>query len=223
MRIVCMADTHGLHADVEVPDGDLLIHAGDCTGSGSLADLDDFCEWLAAQPHEHKVFIAGNHDRILEEDPGAAKSVIPASVTYLQDSGVTVGGLKIWGSPWTPEFCNWHFMYRPSEAGPKWARVPDGIDILVTHGPPRGVLDQTIDGRDEGCAALASELKRIYPQLHIFGHIHEAYGTQQGHPILDLHRTVFVNCAYWGNRVLNPPIVCWVEPRSIIVPEGFFK
>lgn len=176
MRIVCLSDTHGLHDRLTIPDGDLLLHAGDATGHGNPAEWESFARWLAALPHRHKVAIAGNHDFCCERHPAASRAAM-RGVHYLQDELVEIEGLRIWGSPWQPWFYDWAFnLQRGREIAAKWALIPDGIDILVTHGPPMGILDRTANGDDVGCEDLRRELGRVRPRLHVFGHIHEAYG-----------------------------------------------
>jgi len=181
MRIVCLSDTHSLHHHLTVPDGDLLLHAGDATNRGSLAEWDAFARWLAALPHRHKVAIAGNHEFCCERTPAQARGCL-RGITYLQDELVEIEGLRIWGSPWQPWFYDWAFnLQRGPEIAAKWALIPDGIDVLVTHGPPAGILDLTSDGEAAGCADLRRELARVRPALHVFGHIHEAYGEHVEH------------------------------------------
>ena len=176
MKFVCVSDTHdySLTGETKIPDGDVLIHAGDATRAGTRADLAAFDAMLASLPHPIKIFIPGNHDFYMEKD----RSVI-SHAKVLIDEELTVGGLRIWGSPYTPEFFDWAFMLpRGSAMQKKWAQVPDGIDILVTHGPPHGILDLNKDHINCGCEALADALvRRIRPKYHIFGHIHESYGT----------------------------------------------
>lgn len=176
MRIVCISDTHSLHADVDIPDGDILLHAGDFTTRGALEDVEAFDRWLATLPHPHKFVVAGNHDFCFENSPRLAQARL-RSATYLQDSGAEVLGLKIWGSPWQPRFFDWAFnLDRGEPLAQKWALIPDDTDILVTHSPPYGILDRTARGVDAGCEALRERLASVRPQLHLFGHIHEAYG-----------------------------------------------
>lgn len=177
MRIVAVADTHLFTEDLEVPDGDLFLHAGDLCRGGNLTELAYACEWLDSLPHEHKVVIAGNHDRAFELAPDEAKARLPDSVIYLQDSGVEIEGIKIWGSPWQPEFHNWAFnLPRGLALREKWALIPDDIDILMTHGPPDGYGDRTSSTRGTGCKELRAALDRVAPRLHVFGHIHEDGG-----------------------------------------------
>jgi predicted phosphohydrolase len=179
MRIVCLSDTHDMHDRVAVPAGDVLLHAGDATMMGTPAQIAAFDAWLATLPHAHKIVIAGNHDWLFERDPAFARSLI-RHATYLEDSLATVAGLRIWGSPWQPWFYDWAFnLPRGPEIAAKWARIPAGIDVLVTHGPPAGILDRTSRGEAVGCADLRAELGRIAPRLHVFGHVHEGWGTAE--------------------------------------------
>lgn len=175
MRLVCLSDVHSRQAEVVVPDGDLLIVAGDLTKRGGRPEIEAFDRWLATLPHPHKVVIAGNHDFAFEIDPEARSWIRHA--TYLQDEEVTIGGLRIWGSPWTPRFFDWAFnLDRGEPLRRVYDRIPTGIDVLVTHGPPRGILDRAFRGEDVGCDDLRDAVERIRPRLHVFGHIHEAYG-----------------------------------------------
>jgi Icc-related predicted phosphoesterase len=180
MRVTLISDTHNRCAGSFVPDGDLLIHAGDLTMSGKLPEVIQALAWLESMPHPHKVVIAGNHDFCFQKDDRAAKWFKNAGIHYLQDSEVTVEGLRIWGSPWQPEFHDWAFnLPRGKEIKAKWDSIPAGIDVLVTHGPPAGFGDLVQGGEQVGCADLLEALDRVQPRLHVFGHIHEARGTYQ--------------------------------------------
>lgn len=204
MRIVCISDTHGMTDNLAIPDGDVLVHAGDFCWSGRKDELVVFNEFLAKLPHKHKVFIAGNHD-IPAEMCGSefVKKQIPQGL-YLQDSSVRIEGLKFYGSPWQPEFFNWAFnLPRGRELAHKWAFIPKDTDILITHGPPAGIMDMLSDGRRVGCADLRRYVGIVQPKVHIFGHIHEGYGMEEKDGIL------FVNASTCtGNyQPINPPIV----------------
>lgn len=182
-----MADTHGRHANLEVPEGDLLIHAGDLTQRGTRPQLEQVADWLRSLPHRHKVVIAGNHDFLFEEKPADARALFHG-LTYLEDAEVTLEGLRIWGSPWQPWFHAWAFNLQRGEAiDAKWRLIPEGIDVLVTHGPPSNLGDRCWDGRRVGCEDLSRHLARVQPRLHLFGHIHEDRGAW------DLGKTRVVN------------------------------
>jgi Icc-related predicted phosphoesterase len=202
MRIVCISDTH--NREISVPDGDLLIHAGDATMNGTPEEIREFNAWFSALPHEHKIFIAGNHDWLFETQPAAAQKLLDESVIYLQDSGANIDGHNIYGSPWQPRFYDWAFnLNRGSEMAEKWELIPAQTDILITHGPPNRILDFTMQGDHAGCEELIKKVEEIRPRVHIFGHIHEGYGT------LEKSGTRFVNASNCdeGYRLVNPPIV----------------
>lgn len=188
-RLVFISDTHGFH-DFEVPDGDVLIHAGDGCGRGTLEEARSWIRFLQRQPHPHKIMIAGNHDRCFESESERARQLVPKGVVYLQDSGCDVDGLRVWGSPWQPEFCDWGFnLPRGPQLARKWALIPDAVDILVTHGPPHGVLDRNESNTACGCEDLRHAVRRVQPRVHAFGHIHEGYGTR----VVD--GTLFINAS----------------------------
>ena len=127
MRLVCISDTHGYHPRVNVPEGDLLIHSGDFTRLDSYEELAEFDEWLEGQPHPFKVVVAGNHDWCFQKKPEWSRKMLRSSI-YLQDSEHTIGGLKFYGSPWQPEFCNWAFNLPRDgkEIQEKWNSIPKG-------------------------------------------------------------------------------------------------
>lgn len=175
-RIVCISDTHTRLGDVVVPDGDILIHAGDFSRRGRPQEIERFADQMRALPHPVKIVIAGNHDFLFEEEPERARAMLEG-LSYLEDSGTEAFGLRVWGAPWQPVFFDWAFNLPRGEAlAAKWALIPDETDILITHGPPRGILDRVDDGQHAGCADLAQAIARLRPRLHVFGHIHEAYG-----------------------------------------------
>lgn len=176
MRLVALSDTHGYHDQIEVPDGDILIHTGDLTNRGRLEEVIDFNRFLEGLPHRHKVVIAGNHDFCFERTPQEAEVLLTAC-HYLRDQSLELEGWKLYGSPWQPEFFDWAFnLPRGPALAEKWAEIPQDTDILMTHGPPMGCLDRTSRGEDVGCEALAERLDQLQVKVHVFGHIHEAYG-----------------------------------------------
>jgi len=179
---VAISDTHGFYWDIEVPDGDVLIHAGDITGQGTYENLEDFNEWLATLPHKHKIVIAGNHDWCCEWDQARCRGILTNAV-YLQDEAVYIEGFKIYGSPHSPTFYDWAFnLDRGAPLREKWDLIPNDVDVLVTHGPPWGILDEVANSMklmNVGCQDLGDAVDRVKPKVHVFGHIHEGYGTQQ--------------------------------------------
>ncbi|MGM0571921.1 MAG: metallophosphatase domain-containing protein [Pseudomonadota bacterium] len=215
MRLVCISDTHSMHRQIQVPDGDILIHAGDCLGAGTLEELEDLDNWFSEQPHRHKILIAGNHDWCLQDEPEEAEALVRNAI-YLRDSGTEIEGLKFWGSPWTPVFFDWAFNLARGEAiAERWAQIPADTDILITHGPPAGILDEVImatqsqqmisakPSESVGCEDLARELERLKLKMHVFGHIHESHGQET------MNDCLFVNASTCtaSFKPLNPPII----------------
>jgi Icc-related predicted phosphoesterase len=187
VRLVLFSDTHGWHRDVEIPPGDILIHAGDITRRGELSILRDFDAFLGELPHRHKLVIAGNHDRCFEHSPVIAEQQL-THATYLFDRAIELEGLVFYGSPWQPEFMSWAFnLPRGEPLQEKWALIPADVDVLITHGPPRGIGDRCVHGDEVGCDDLLDRVQEIRPRVHVFGHIHEAAGQWER------DGTVFVN------------------------------
>lgn len=191
MRIVAVADTHTFTADLQVPDGDVLIHAGDLCRSGSLDELRGVAAWLAAQPHRHKIVVAGNHDWCFLREAVAARALL-GGAHYLEDSEVTIEGMRFYGSPWQPAFNNWAFnLPRGEKLAAKWSRIPAGLDVLITHGPPAGIGDRSSYEGRSGCDDLRARVDEVAPRVHMFGHIHEDGGAWQRGP------TLFANVTTW--------------------------
>ncbi|PPQ76430.1 hypothetical protein CVT24_013326 [Panaeolus cyanescens] len=190
IRIVCISDTHNTHANQPVlPEGDILIHSGDLTVSGTTTELHNALSWLASQPHKHKIFIAGNHDSCLA-DPETVRLISSnyPNLTYLCESSENVAirgrSLLIYGAPYTPKHGTFLFQYpkiQPRLYSPEnelestqiWNRIPLSVDVLVTHGPPFGHLDLGM-----GCYPLLTVIRRVRPKAHIFGHIHASRGME---------------------------------------------
>jgi len=180
IKIVAMSDTHGHHRKVTVPEGDVLVFAGDFMTCGRrYSEVIDFGQWFSEQPHKHKILVAGNHDRLMESQLNKCLSEFHG-VTYLQDSGCEIKGWKFWGSPWQPWFYNWAFnVNRGPDIMKYWNKIPMDTDVLVTHGPPYGIGDLTAPmygSEHVGCSDLLNRLREVNPQLSIFGHIHNGRG-----------------------------------------------
>ena len=205
MKIICTADTHGLHERLKLPSADVLIVAGDICPMGRMEDVRAFGQWLGNLPHSHKVVIAGNHDKPFQVNPTEAISALignDPTIHYLQDSAITIDGIKFYGSPWTPTFMNWYFMAdKGEEIQQMWNKIPTDTDVLITHGPPAGILDN-VKGTPEGCIDLLKRVSEVNPKYHIFGHIHEGYGMRQREEV------TYVNASLCDARYrpINAPI-----------------
>jgi Icc-related predicted phosphoesterase len=190
MRIVLISDTHGLHDGLTVPPGDVLIFPGDAGRRGTLEELRAFNDFLGGLPHPQKIFVAGNRDYFFERQPEESRRMLTNAV-YLQDEEISIDGVRIYGSPWQPPFINTAFnLPRGGPLRDKWARIPAGIDILVTHTPPYGIGDRTSRGESVGCEELRAAVRRIKPKVHVFGHVHEGYGKYHEDGILYINASV---------------------------------
>lgn len=193
MRIVAVADTHLFTSDLVVPAGDVFVHAGDMCRAGTFEELAEAAKWLSSLRHRYKVIVAGNHDCVLEQEPDVAREILTGFI-YLEDSEVTLEGLRFYGSPWQPEFNDWAFNLPRGEAlANKWRQIPSGLDVLITHGPPAGIGDLAGNGMAgrAGCADLRTRVAEVAPRLHLFGHIHQDGGLWR-----DDH-TTYVNVTTW--------------------------
>ena len=238
MRIVCISDTHGLHTIMEqyksLPEGDILIHAGDCTNVGKPHEVTEFVHWFQnVKGFNTKIFIAGNHDFAFEKinqphhkgdfewfnNLMNEENLSQSDVVYLQDNEFVIESpefskpLKIYGSPWQPEFYNWAFNLPRNgwELELKWKDIPEDTDILITHGPPHGVRDFTPANLQVGCEVLRFHVEnRIKPSIHVFGHIHQAYGAVQQ------DETMYVNASICTERYIpsNKPIIIDINEEN---------
>jgi Icc-related predicted phosphoesterase len=178
-RIWVISDTHALHEDIEVPpDIDLVIHAGDAGTSKNPTlceeDLRIGLKWLNELPIKDKVYVPGNHDTALEA--GLIDLMEYENIYFLLHESIVIDGIHIFGSPYTPHFNNWAYNVAPKNLKRTWENIPTGVDILITHGPPKGILDRCQDGYKAGCEELKLKVQEIKPKIHIFGHIHECGG-----------------------------------------------
>jgi len=218
MIIDCISDLHGELPDLE--GGDLLIIAGDITRSDKIKQWKAFFEWLEKQSYKMKVLVPGNHDGFLEDCCSTEESRLIGvfeedhGLEILIDSGVEFEGVKVWGSPWTPNLYDWHFMLpRGEKLKEKWDQIPQDTNILVTHGPPHAILDEASMGKNYkkhcGCVDLREAVQRVKPRLHVFGHVHESYGrkTEVWGPEI-FQSTQFVNCSLMNEnyKYVNKPI-----------------
>lgn len=184
MRLVCISDTHNQHTAVDVPDGNVLVHAGDFTDNGSYSEARSFLTWLGgiAPRYRHTILCAGNHDFLFDRSPEITRALLEEcapGVIYLQDEAVEIDDVMFYGSPQTPWFYGAFNVHRGEAIRQYWDRIPERTDILITHSPPFGILDQaTANGNHLGCEEMRTRIGAL-PRLqaHIFGHIHGGHGT----------------------------------------------
>jgi Icc-related predicted phosphoesterase len=218
MRITFISDTHTKERNLRLPGGDVLIHSGDIMNSGwNYADVINFLTWFESQPYDELIFIAGNHDRRFETDPLDIKNILEGfpTITYLQDDWINVNGVKIYGSPWQPEFYNWAFNLprRGDELKEKWDAIPEDTDILITHGPPQGHLDASGAPYNEpllGCELLRVRVDELKPKFHVFGHIHGSAGYKEH------NGTHFINASVLNEHyeVANDGVTLDWDPKT---------
>lgn len=205
MKIICFADTHRCVEGLDMPKADVIICAGDYCNSGSLEDVIAFNNWFSRLPCKYKILVAGNHDVCFERDPTLAKSLLDKNIIYLQDEGVELDGVKFYGSPWQLPFMDWAFNLPEDELRRKFERIPNDVDVLITHSPPYGILDSVRKDEHLGSKSLLERAYQVKPQYHIFGHIHHGYGEY-----VDKARNItFINASLLdeGYNFVNQPVI----------------
>jgi Icc-related predicted phosphoesterase len=225
MRIVTMSDTHCIHDKMRysVPEGDVLVHAGDFTSTGTEEQIADFVDWFKKFPHKHKIVICGNHELKFSNNTEAVRKFFPRSIELLHDRSIEIGGLKFFGQPRTPRYFDWGWMYeRGLEAEEVWSRVPKDTDVLVCHGPPFMHGDVCPDYNDfwtnslkhVGCPEQEKRLRDLNVKYVICGHIHHSFGV---HQMENKAQTKIVNTSICTEayRADNPCFVIDTEEDSI--------
>ncbi len=197
MNLTFISDPHFNHYQIELGCGDILFVCGDFTRKGRVDDVVEFSKFIGAQNFRYKVVIAGNHDFCFEDErrEEVEKILSDNGIVYLNDSGIEIEGIHIWGSPIQPWFFDWAFNRRRGEKIRKhWDLIPENTDILITHGPPMGILDVCKSGKHVGCEDLLLRLEKVAPKIHAFGHIHESYGIEK------IKETTYINCSISDER-----------------------
>lgn len=217
MKFVAISDTHNQHNDIEIPECDVLIHAGDSTNRGTKDELINFAKWLNEQDAGHIIMVPGNHELWLEENWEEGVDLIKQhcpAIYILNDSGVELEGVKFWGSPVTPYYGDYAWNRARTENmvlwhGPHikqhWDQIPLDTDVLITHGPPYMVLDDVglMHGGHQGCRDLLNRVELVKPDWHFFGHIHEGHGFQK---VKDTNFCNVAICNGWHNAEHKPTL-----------------
>lgn len=214
MRIVIVADTHGYHLeDARLPPGDMIVHCGDATNVGKIHEVAAFTYWYGHLPYRHRILIAGNHDWLFQTDGALARQMCRDNdIIYLEDQGRTIEGLHIYGTPHQPRFCDWAFNLDELDLADRFGHIPGGLDLLITHCPPHGILDESnydMKTRHIGARALREVVDKVRPRVHCFGHNHGQYGQ------LRKEHTHFINAAICTPRYVpsNEPVVIDLDPK----------
>ena len=204
MKIWHFSDTHTYHGLLNIPDDiDIAIFSGDSSNPRdpytNEQEVLNFLVWFGMEVKaKYKIYVAGNHDTSIEARFVRKDKFKKYDIIYLENESVEIEGLKIWGSPYTPEFCNWSFMRVRNKIGKIWDSIPDDTNIIIVHGPPKGILDLSYDrtGKLEfcGCGALKKRVLKIEPDLCLFGHIHNFEDIiNAGTTKLSSYKTIFSN------------------------------
>lgn len=208
-KITFISDTHTLHKKLtgDLIGGDIIIHSGDISSMGYEHEIREFCKWFSKLDYTHKIFIAGNHDWGFQDNKEKVSEIVNSyeGITYLEDSEIIIDGIKIYGSPWQPEFCNWAFNLARGEAiKNKWDLIPIDTDILITHGPPKGILDYVSQSKfNAGCEELYKRVFEVKPKINVFGHIHQSYGNKTIDDIEFINASVLDERYYCSNKPIN--------------------
>lgn len=193
MKICVISDTHGQHELLELPPADVIIHSGDFSATGSHKDHYNFSKWFGSLPYKHKLVTPGNHDRYSAEQTAISKQLFKDhGCELLIDQQYEIDGKKFYLAPWTPRYGRWYWMRDRGDSIKKlWDIIPEGLDVLVTHGPPWGILDYSVyDHVHCGCEELMRAIVDKKPKFHVFGHIHFYGGMQE-----TIGDTTYVNAA----------------------------
>ena len=232
MKIAAASDVHGLWCGLDYPEADLLVFAGDIFGyydrdqrrnaQDQLEELNQFNLFLETvkDKYKHVICVAGNHDFVFKYHLGKAKNTLTNAI-YLQDEAFTYAGYRIWGTPWQPYFGGWAFNFPDhydnffrarAHARQKWDEIPDDTNILISHTPARGTLDETARGQNVGCEWLATRLEQLSELfVHVFGHIHAGYGNQMINGLLSAN----VAICYSHNQIKNPITLIEIDEDAI--------
>lgn len=181
MKVWHISDTHGLHGQLQVPDGiDIVVHSGDASNYldpyRNESELRAFIDWFACLPIPTKVFVPGNHDTSLDKGLITRDLIEHRKIHLLINEEKEINGLRFWGSPFTPRYGNWSYMKDRGTINRIWDQIPEGLDVLICHGPPYGVLDATYNHQNKvelvGCSALRKRVAKVSPRFMLFGHVH---------------------------------------------------
>lgn len=211
MKLVCISDTHGRHNYIKnLPDGDILIHAGDITAHGTSFQLVEFYGWLTSLKYKYIILIAGNHDKYCQKEDIETKKIFKhEKIFYLNESGCEIEGIKFWGSPWSPFFFDWAFNIPPGHEQKYWDKIPLDTNVLITHGPRWGILDKSkFQNENCGCPILGKKIDQMKElKAHIFGHIHESYG------ITKIQHIDYINASICNFKYIpeNLPIIIEIK------------
>lgn len=193
LKFIAISDTHGCHRQLDLPKGDVLLHAGDVCDQGNKNHIEDFLEWIKDLDFEYKILIRGNHDIDLNNRISLLDFEMPKGVLQLDHSGVEINNIPIWGIPFP---LNWKTR--------TWETIPNNTQILMTHQPPYSILDNPPFAPSIGSKKLLKKVKSVQPKVHLFGHIHASYGKKEVDNILFLNASAYKASK---KKIINEPFV----------------
>jgi Icc-related predicted phosphoesterase len=208
VSLCIISDTHRQHREITIPVCDILIHCGDFCSfrREDLQTLNDVDTWFSECPAKHILCVGGNHDFLLQ-----TQEFRFTHAHVLQDQSVEICGLTFYGTPWCPKLSGFAYYATDNELLERWKRIPNGIDVLITHTPPYGILDLPTSGDiNLGCPYLLEAVKRIRPRLHVFGHVHASHGVNKN------QATHYINASIVGGHefaVCHTPTNIKMNPR----------
>lgn len=207
--IVAASDTHGLHREVVLPEGDVLIHCGDMTMYGEKPIYLDTFKWLCEQTSKfkHVICILGNHDKYHQYWLDLVKTCDKTNFHYLENSGIELDGIKYYGCPNVSNLPRWAFNDTTDPTC--WERIPDEVEVLISHSPPYRILDEVWQYGSKKLRLRVDELMNKNLKVNVFGHTHEDGGKKMTLTSPNIKREVlFVNAAICDIRykATNPPM-----------------
>ena len=222
MKIVTISDTHGYHSKIYVPNGDIVVCAGDISSRGSVSSIQSFLDWYSELPHAYKILVPGNHDWGFEKEENLCKTMCEErGIIYLNNSGIGILGVKFWGTASQKPFCNWAFNHDVETRKSLYSLIPKDTDVLVLHGPPYGILDETEYVKENvGCEIVLDTIKQLDLAAVVFGHIHEARGYIHKNKVLYINTSI---CTLQYNPT-NAPFVFSINGKNTrIIHDSYFK
>lgn len=202
MKLICIADTHTRENLLNIPDGDILIHAGDFSEVGTFRETKAFLSWFSNQNHAYKILVPGNHDFYLEKERYEKLKPYLQGVHILINESLIINNLHFWGSPNTSLGERWAFGLKVDQIENHWEKIPRKANIVITHNPPYDILDHT-KNKHVGCPYLRRQIEHLQPDYHIFGHAHDNYGK------IKLGKTTYINATSFDDKYITPnkPII----------------
>lgn len=221
MKLVIISDTHGRHEDLGRLSGDVLVHCGDMeslfrTDDRAVAQMD---AWFGRQRFDHILCTGGNHDLAIEQRLRAGDHQPFRNATFLNDTGLTIDGVKFHGAPWVPDLDTHAFFANSQALHMAWSKIPGDVDVLITHTPPAGMLDISSRGLTLGCPHLAERLKSLRPTLHCFGHVHASSGQRKCRGVTYINASS-VNSNF---EIANPPFEFEISPQTLRTRSRFWR